>query len=148
MISHDNLNFEAMSVLQYVPDVGMTKGEEERLISYLPLSHVAGMMVDIICPLIITAYKPGSMSSNFARAYDLKKGSLGDRLRMIEPTLFLGVPRVWEKIAEKLKAIGAQTKGIKKKLATAAKSKGLYLQQNRQIGGTGKKPPRYGIFEK
>merc|ERR1719215_83981 len=148
MISHDNLNFEAMSVLQYVPDVGMTKGEEERLISYLPLSHVAGMMVDIICPLIITAYKPGSMSSNFARAYDLKKGSLGDRLRMIEPTIFLGVPRVWEKIAEKLQAIGAQTKGIKKKLSTKAKAKGLTYQTNMLIGGNGKKPSLFGIFGK
>merc|ERR1719215_2025511 len=148
MISHDNLNFEAMSVLQYVPDVGMTKGEEERLISYLPLSHVAGMMVDIICPLIITAYKPGSMSSNFARAYDLKKGSLGDRLRMIEPTIFLGVPRVWEKIAEKLQAIGAQTKGIKKKLSTKAKAKGLTYQTNMLIGGNGKKPSLFGIYGK
>ena len=29
--------------------------EEERILSYLPLSHVAGLMVDIICPIVVTA---------------------------------------------------------------------------------------------
>ena len=28
----------------------------------------------------------------------------------VRPTMFLGVPRVWEKIAEKMKAMGASTK--------------------------------------
>ena len=41
--------------------------EEERIISYLPLSHVAGMMVDIVSPMMITSTKPGWCSLNFAR---------------------------------------------------------------------------------
>ena len=32
--------------------------------------------------------------------------------------MFLGVPRVWEKIAEKMKAIGAQTTGVKRSLVS------------------------------
>lgn len=32
------------------------------------------------------------------------------RTNAVKPTMFLGVPRVWEKLAEKLKAIGAATK--------------------------------------
>jgi len=53
-----------------------------------------------------------------------------------------------EKIAEKLKAIGAQTKGIKKKIATAAKSKGLKYSKSLQLGGRGKKPGMYFLFDK
>ena len=43
----------------------------------------------------------------------------------MKPTIFLGVPRVWEKIAEKIKAVGARVTGFKKKIATWAKAKGL-----------------------
>ena len=64
--------------------------------------------------LVLAAKRPGYMSVAFARPYDLKMGSIGDRLRTVEPTVFLGVPRVWEKIAEKMKAVGKSTKGLKK----------------------------------
>ena len=72
---------------------------------------------------------------------------MGDRLKAVKPTLFLGVPRVWEKIAEKMKAIGASGKGAKKKISTWAKAKGLEHQRNCQIGGTGAYPPFYGVAE-
>ena len=48
--------------------------QEERVISYLPLSHVAGMLVDIINPLVLTAIGPSWTSVSFARPYDLKLG--------------------------------------------------------------------------
>ena len=51
----------------------------------------------------------------------------------IRPTGVLGVPRVWEKMAEKLQDIGRQTTGIKKSLATWAKGvgyKGVYAKMN------------------
>jgi long-chain-fatty-acid--CoA ligase ACSBG len=53
------------------------------------------------------------------------KGTLVQTLRDVRPTLFLGVPRVWEKFQEAMKAIGAQTTGLKLKIATWAKAKGL-----------------------
>ena len=124
MISHDNIIFEARCVASEMPMVG-NDGTEERIISYLPLSHVAGMMVDIITPLSIACYQSGWVSSNFARPYDLKVGTIGDRLKCVQPTIFLGVPRVWEKIAEKMKAIGKSTKGLKLKIAAWSKAKGL-----------------------
>lgn len=143
MISHDNIIFEGMSAL---PLSGIGKGGEERLVSYLPLSHVAGMLFDIISPVVITAYMDGYVSTNFARAYDLKLGTIGQRLAAVEPTVFLGVPRVWEKIMEKLLAIGKTTKGLKKKLSTTAKKKGLQYQTARQLGGNGKVPSFYGVY--
>jgi long-chain-fatty-acid--CoA ligase ACSBG len=142
MISHDQILFEAFNVLSIVPNG--RAGEQERLISFLPLSHVAGMMLDIIAPICMAANGPGWCTVHFARPYDLKIGTVGDRLRCVKPTIFLGVPRVWEKIAEKMKAVGAQTKGLKKSIATWAKAKGLAHQRNCQLGGSGQKPWWHG----
>ena len=50
---------------------------------YLPLSHVAGMMVDIIVPVVVTATYPAWYTVHFARQYDLSKGTIGDRLRAV-----------------------------------------------------------------
>jgi long-chain-fatty-acid--CoA ligase ACSBG len=147
MISHDNIVYESRVVQSCLPDNIMTGGQQERLLSYLPLSHVAGMLLDIVTPIVGSAYCDAYVTVHFARAYDLKVGSIGDRLRTVHPTMFLGVPRVWEKISEKMKAIGATTKGLKKKIATWAKAKGLAYQQNLQLGGTGSKPWCYGLAD-
>ena len=48
-----------------------------------------------------------------------------ETLKEVRPTVFLAVPRVWEKIAEKLREVGKQTKGCKKKISTWAKRVGL-----------------------
>lgn len=53
---------------------------------------------------------------------DALKGSLVKTLQEANPTRFLGVPRVYEKIHEKMQAIGAQITGIKKMISTWAKS--------------------------
>lgn len=143
MITHDNVTFVAGAVLNNSGDLNK-KAEQERVISYLPLSHVAGMMLDITCP-ISTPDSPAWTTTYFARPYDLKAGSIGDRLRAVRPTLFLGVPRVWEKISEKMKAKGAETTGLKKTIATFAKKKGLAHAQELQMGGKGKKPMFHGI---
>jgi len=144
MITHDNILVEAAIAGNEMPGIAM-KEEQERVLSYLPLSHVAGMLVDIVMPMVMTATRPGWMTAYFARAYDLKAGSVGDRLRAVRPTLFLGVPRVWEKVAEKLKAIGAQTKGLKKSISTWAKGLSLEHQMNCQLGGDGSSPFGHGL---
>merc|ERR1719352_1012433 len=115
MISHDNIIYEASVVRAMLnKSVGFgTPGEDERIISYLPLSHVAGMMVDVVMPAVNSASESWCVTY-FARPYDLKAGSIKDRLCVARPTLFLGVPLVWEKIADKLRAVGAATKGLKK----------------------------------
>ena len=45
---------------------------------------------------------------------DALKGSLTVTMREVRPTLFFSVPRVWEKIQEKMVQMGRQTTGIKK----------------------------------
>ncbi len=147
MISHDNILFEARVAMDMIPGMGMGG---ERIISYLPLSHVAGMMVDIISPITVAATTPGYATLHFARPYDLKAGTLGDRLRAVRPTLFLGVPRVWEKIQEKIMAKSAAnpTTGIKNSLKLWALGLGLEHQVNCQLGGSGEYGTGYAIAEK
>jgi len=145
MISHDSMTFEAQVAGRLIkldkPGLG-----EIKILSYLPMSHIAGMLFDVISPIVLGSMFSNWASTNFARSYDLKLGTIGARLTTVQPTVFLGVPRVWEKIAAKLKAVGAATKGLKKKLSTTAKKKGLFHQNNMQLGGTGKKPSMYGVY--
>ena len=75
------------------------------------------------------------------------KGSLVETLREVRPTTFFGVPRVWEKIYEKMQAIGKQTRGIKKTISTwfvcykkktsdrkAVFSKQFFLSRSKSVG--------------
>jgi len=141
MISHDNIIFEAFLVLKLLTRYSEMnrKAEEERILSFLPLSHVAGMMADIVMPLVVTSQGPGWVCTFFARPYDLKVGSIGDRLLSVQPTIFLGVPRVWEKIAEKVQAVGAEKSMCIQNLSGWCKGKLLAHQKNCILGGSGKK---------
>jgi long-chain-fatty-acid--CoA ligase ACSBG len=71
------------------------------MISYLPLSHSAGLMGDVINPLIVgnTCY--------YARP-DAFSGSLLQTLLWARPTAFGSVPRIWEKFEEKIKETAAK----------------------------------------
>lgn len=138
MITHDNIIFESTSATHLINNMG-TGPDQDRIISYLPLSHVAGMMVDIVCPIMVGANMASSVCVYFARPYDLRAGTIGDRLRGVRPTVFLGVPRVWEKIQEKMMATVAANppKGAKLKVARWSKKRGLEHQINMQLGGSG-----------
>ncbi|MEI2622849.1 MAG: AMP-binding protein [Giesbergeria sp.] len=71
---------------------------QDRLISYLPLAHVAEQM-GAICNHVLAGYQ-----LYFASSLE----TLGEHLQEVHPTIFFGVPRVWEKmqaaIATKLNA--------------------------------------------
>lgn len=148
MISHDNMIFAATTVYAVLQSqgIGVTKSQE-RIVSYLPLSHIAGKMLDIAAPVLISASGECWVTVYFARSYDLKAGSLKDRLCAVRPTIFLGVPLVWEKIADKIRAIGAATTGAKKKVATWAKGMGSSHAQNCQLGHSGRYPLGYSIAD-
>lgn len=144
MISHDSLVFTASSVLKSIPELQGPK-DQHRVLSYLPLSHVAGLLLDVISAIKLGAAGKGASSSLwFARKYDLSTGGLKYRLQTVEPTLFLGVPRVWEKIAEAIVA-AAPKGGLVKKAGLWAKKTTLKYQLNCQLGGSGKKPPNLGL---
>ena len=112
MLSHDNVTWNAQAIAERLPEI--QRGHEV-LISYLPLSHIAAQMVDIFLSILY------SVTVYFADK-DALKGSLVKTLQEANPTRFLGVPRVYEKIHEKMASIGSQMTGIKKIISTWAKS--------------------------
>ncbi|XP_049881435.1 long-chain-fatty-acid--CoA ligase ACSBG2-like isoform X2 [Pectinophora gossypiella] len=115
MLSHDNLTWDAHSIGERVGDVQPT---QERMVSFLPLSHVAAQVVDIYTTL------SNAIPVYFAKP-DALKGSLVETLREVRPTRFLAVPRVWEKMYEKIMAVGASSGTLKRNIAMWAKDKGL-----------------------
>eukprot|EP00457_Paulinella_chromatophora_P002204 gb/GEZN01002208.1/.p1 GENE.gb/GEZN01002208.1/~~gb/GEZN01002208.1/.p1 ORF type:complete len:721 (-),score=108.13 gb/GEZN01002208.1/:399-2561(-) len=112
MLSQDNVTWTAGQLGTVFPDVGKVP---EHIISYLPLSHVAAQMLDIYSPLSVATHG-GNCTLWFARP-DALKGTLKLTLGDCRPTIFFGVPRVWEKlqvaIEEKSKK---ETSSIKKNL--------------------------------
>jgi long-subunit acyl-CoA synthetase (AMP-forming) len=59
---------------------------------------------------------------------------LGENLREVKPHVFLGVPRVWEKIQAGIEAAGAQNPPLKKKIAAWARKTGLAGGRADQMG--------------
>lgn len=76
--------------------------QKDVIISYLPLSHIAAMGIDLFQTIFCGA------TVHFANDQALR-GTLKDTLLRVRPTLFFGVPRVWEKLAQAMqKAAAAQ----------------------------------------
>eukprot|EP00457_Paulinella_chromatophora_P001618 gb/GEZN01001620.1/.p1 GENE.gb/GEZN01001620.1/~~gb/GEZN01001620.1/.p1 ORF type:complete len:813 (-),score=86.22 gb/GEZN01001620.1/:290-2728(-) len=148
MISHDNLTWVTQAFLSLLPpDFGSHDAQGEHVISYLPLSHIAAQTIDIHFQLITGAMRGGKVTVHFAKA-DAMKGSLLATLQAVRPTLFFGVPRVWEKFAEKLKAKGESNGHVKKMIGGWAKSVGLGRYHNHAFGNSGDDPLLYGLANK
>ncbi len=113
MLSHDNYVWVAQQlVIDYKSRYG-----EERYVSYLPLSHVASQIQDLV-GAVITA------SQIWYADPSALKGSLVETLKEVKPTIFFSVPRVWEKMQEKMKTIAAKKGRIVKWMASWAKGLG------------------------
>ena len=83
MITHDNIMW---TLRQVTPLYGLTEGE--RFISFLPLSHIAERMMSDFTPIAVTG------ETWFARSL----ATLAEDLPSCRPTVFLAVPRVWQKL--------------------------------------------------
>jgi long-chain-fatty-acid--CoA ligase ACSBG len=146
MCSHEGVLLQGRCLLPHLfQDFHPTNN---RSISFLPLSHVAGTVFDILMPLVTMATYNTTWTVYFARPYDLKEMTLAQRIAFVEPTIFFAVPRVFEKMQERMMAVGATITGVKKSLATWAKAKGLEHCRNMQPGGSGVKPFLHGLADK
>ena len=65
------------------------------------------------------------------------QGTLINTLKEVRPTRFLGVPRVWEKIEEKMREIAKQNSGVKKAVANWAKAAAFEHHAERMAGRKG-----------
>ena len=99
MLSHDNLVFTTDAAVSLVE---LT--EEDCLIPYLPLSHIAEQMFSIHAPITAAG------TIYFAESIDKLKKNLGD----VRPTILFGVPRIWKKFHAGLNQELSEATGFKK----------------------------------
>lgn len=83
MLTHKNL-ISMAGCFYYA----FTMNSEDQVVSYLPLCHIAERLMTVILALHI------GYTVNFAESIDTVQESLYE----IGPTIFVGVPRIWEKM--------------------------------------------------
>ncbi|XP_076984682.1 long-chain-fatty-acid--CoA ligase ACSBG1 isoform X2 [Tamandua tetradactyla] len=130
MLSQDNITWTARFGSQ-AGDIQPAEALQEVVVSYLPLSHIAAQIYDLW-----TGIQWGAQVC-FAEP-DALKGSLVSTLREVEPTSHMGVPRVWEKIMERIQEVAAQSGFIRRKMLLWAMS--VTLEQNLSCPGSDLKP--------
>jgi long-subunit acyl-CoA synthetase (AMP-forming) len=110
MLTHGNLVFIAERAQEILPC-----GPGDRLLSYLPLSHIAEQVVSHLLSLATGA------CVHFAESLE----KMPENLREVRPHIFLGVPRVWEKVQAGIQAAGAQNSALRRRIAAWARGVGL-----------------------
>jgi long-chain acyl-CoA synthetase len=106
MLSHRNLAWTSQALL----DLGGRRTDDISL-SYLPLSHIAEQMS--------TLHVPATAGTQVYFAESIEK--VPQNLTEVRPTVFFGVPRIWEKFHAALATKLGQTTGAKKLLAAWAR---------------------------
>ena len=98
MLSHQNILSNVMGVKHIFPVDETCKG-----LSYLPLCHVYERMDNYV-------YQYLGLSIYYAE----NMGTIADNIREVQPEIFTTVPRLIEKVYEKIISKGSQLKGFKK----------------------------------
>ncbi|MBE2246119.1 MAG: long-chain fatty acid--CoA ligase [Candidatus Competibacteraceae bacterium] len=115
MLTHENLLSNVSGVKSVISfEAG------KRTLSFLPLCHSFERMV-------FYTYLSFGMHIHYAENLD----SIGENLKEIKPFCFTTVPRLLEKVYEKIMAKGAELKGFKKKIFDWSITLGLAYQVGR-----------------
>ena len=100
MLSHHNILSNVLASMTRFP-----VDHHARCISFLPLSHIYERM-------LMYVYLYSGVSIHFQESMD----DLGDRIREVAPDVFTAVPRLLEKIYDRIVAKGDALTGIKRRL--------------------------------
>ncbi len=125
MLTHHNLAWTANCAQRIVSLSGA-----DSVLSYLPLSHIAEQMFTIHAP--ITAG---------GRVYYAESiEAVPENLKEVQPTVFFGVPRIWEKFHAGISAKLKDASPTKLKLVTWARGVGTKANEQRSRGIEPKDP--------
>jgi long-chain acyl-CoA synthetase len=102
MLSHQNIVTNVINGKASFPFEDRPDG---RILSFLPLNHIYERMGTYIM-----------ISSGISIYYAESLETIGENLKEVKPHLFFTVPRLLEKVYEKIMAKGATLTGLKKKL--------------------------------
>ncbi len=110
MLSHDNIVSNVLSSDKRVP----LQAGEDKALSFLPVCHIFERM-------ILYLYQYNGLEIYFAEAID----KLSENAQEVKPNVMTAVPRLYEKIYDKIYAKGDALSGVKKKLFFWALDLGL-----------------------
>jgi long-chain acyl-CoA synthetase len=109
MLSHENLAWTASCT------GGLTRATAtDAALSYLPLSHIAEQVFSI----------HGHLTAGYELFFAESMDKVPENLKEVQPTLFFGVPRIWEKLQS----------GVAGKLQEAPKARRLVAETAMRIG--------------
>lgn len=114
MLSHHNLLSNAIANKNAAPF-----GTDWKVLSFLPLNHVFERMLTVL-------YLYQGLSIYYAESME----KIGDNLKEVKPNCFATVPRLLEKVYERIVAKGHDLTGVKKQLFFWALNLGLKYELN------------------
>ena len=118
MLSHDNIISNVKSTFPCLPQGKI------RALSFLPLNHIYERMLTYL-------YLYNGSSVYYAESMD----TIGENLKEVKPQMFVTVPRLLEKVYDRIMHTGGQLSGIKKKLFFWAHDLAARFEINKSMGG-------------
>ncbi|MDO1501012.1 long-chain fatty acid--CoA ligase [Winogradskyella maritima] len=101
MLSHNNITSNVLASIERLP----LNTDQSRVLSFLPICHIFERV-------LIYIYQYASVQIHFAEGID----KIGDNAKEIKPHLMSVVPRLLEKVYDKITMKAEELSGIKKKL--------------------------------
>lgn len=102
MLSHKNIVSNVKNVEEVIEGIGI---KDKRVLSFLPLNHIFEKTVTYV-------YLFNGYTIYYAEGME----TIAANLKEVRPSLFVTVPRLLEKVYEKIMTAGSELKGVKKKL--------------------------------
>ncbi len=102
MLSHNNIVSNVQSCTPVLLEIPLP---ERKSLSFLPLNHIFEKMIAYVY-----------LFNGFSIYYAESMETIAANLKEVQPSLFVTVPRLLEKVYEKIMATGSQLTGIKKQL--------------------------------
>ena len=117
MLSHDNILSNVKACIPCLPQGPI------RALSFLPLNHIFERMLTYV-------YLISGSSIYYAESMD----TIGENLKEIKPNMFVTVPRLLEKVYDRIMQKGTELKGLKKKLFFWAHDLAARFELNKPMG--------------
>lgn len=118
MLSHRNILSNVMACYPCLPDF-----PDMRSLSFLPLNHIFERMITYF-------YLYRGIAIYYAESME----TIGDNLKEVKPDMFTTVPRLLEKVYDKIMAKGAELTGLKRKLFYWAHDLATRYEINKPMG--------------
>jgi long-chain acyl-CoA synthetase len=118
MLSHRNILSNVIACMPCLPDI-----PNMRVLSFLPLNHIFERMITFF-------YLFKSAAIYYAESLD----TIGDNLKDVKPDMFTTVPRLLEKVYDRIMQKGSELTGIKKKLFSWAHDLATKFEINKKQG--------------